>query len=212
MRFLLLALVVFVAGGFAESEWDVSEWDAPVLDAPAPTTKTPACWKEAVGRGTGSIVDRKTNECPTEKPERSGNQCYAKCPALYEGVGPVCWSTCESTKYKSNGVVFCCETETICAELLTTLGKKLPLALVKLAMDISVDPANVVKLLMDFKKLVDITLQLGLQSCSKLSLLDEISGMSQLFNGLDDNTMAIIKSALELTQEKKLLRLNAEQE
>lgn len=197
MRFLFVVLVAFVAGGFAESE---PQWD--VLDAPAPTTKTPACWKEALGRGTGSVVDRKTNECPEDKPERSGNQCYAKCPALHEGVGPVCWSICESTKYKSNGVVFCCESDAVCAELLTTLGKKLPLALIKLAMDISVDPANVVKLLVDFKKLVDVTLQLGLQSCAKLSFLDELAGVSQLFDAVETAP----------SQEKKLLRLQAEQE
>lgn len=216
--FLLLFVLAFLAF-IASAEHFALVEDEDVSSLLKPKVK--ACWKDAVGRGTGERADPKTGHCPVGKPEKSGNQCFAKCPANYEGKGPVCWESCASSKYTSNGVVFCCQTDEICAKLLTTLGKTLPQALIKFAMDIAMQPENVLKILIDFRKLVEATMELGLEKCSKLKFEDvivmseatveEIEEIAALFNQKDQIVLNEITAAAYAEEGvKKNLRESSE--
>lgn len=55
-----------------------------------------ACWKKTATRGVGIVPN-----CAPDKDKDAG-LCYAKCPAGYNGVGPVCWKPCPAG-YKDDG-------------------------------------------------------------------------------------------------------------
>lgn len=134
-----------------------------------PRAKPEACWRDATSRGSGKLPDRASHECPKERPEKNAGLCYPKCSnAAMVGMGPICWEDCTKTKYASNGVVFCCKSDDVCSELVADLGKKLPEALVRFALDVAVNPSNILKLFKDFRILVSDALELELPMCSKL--------------------------------------------
>lgn len=47
------------------------------------------CWKNAYGRGVGTVPD----SCLPGN-EKNGALCYPICKDGFYGVGPVCWSAC----------------------------------------------------------------------------------------------------------------------
>ena len=136
------------------------------LEKPTPRPKPEACWRNAESRGPGHLPEREAKgKCPAGE-EKSGGFCYPPCPAKYEGVGPVCWVDCNTTPtYHSAGLLFCCKDDTTCAELLKTLGKRLPEDLIKVAVDIAANPSNVIKILKDFRDLARDAADLGLPTC-----------------------------------------------
>jgi hypothetical protein len=92
--------------------------------------------------------------------------CYPHCHSdKRDGFGPLCWDACAKMTYKSNGIVFCCDSDDTCSQLITDLAVKIPEALVRFAIDISVNPANVLKILKDFRVLASEVLELELPLC-----------------------------------------------
>ncbi len=63
-------------------------------------------------------------------------------------------------------MVFCCENDDTCSELITELGYKIPKELVKFAIDVAVNPANILAILTDFRTLVQDALDLNLPVCT----------------------------------------------
>lgn len=138
--------------------------------------KPKACWREGDPRGPGTLPDaiHKFQCTNKNRPEKSNGLCYPKCKSENKvGQGGICWDDCSKHVYKSSGVVFCCESDQVCKELLATVAIKLPMAWTKLVVDIAVNPAQVIKILRDFKNIVEKTTQLRLPKCSKVKPYEE---------------------------------------
>lgn len=135
-----------------------------------------ACWRSADYRGAGALPKRekgKSPTCPSSRPDKSHGLCYPNCESSRKvGEGSLCWDDCSKIKYKSDGLVFCCESKEVCTGLITTIGVKLPLAVTKLLADIAINPTQIFKLLRDFKRVVEETAGLVLPQCDKLKLED----------------------------------------
>jgi hypothetical protein len=138
-------------------------------EKPQPKNKVEACWRDAKARGVGHIPEKddKDNKRECKKDEdKSGGLCYPKCEDKMVGLGPICWEDCEKVKYHSAGLLFCCVDDQTCADLVLDIGKQLPQAIVKFALDIAVNPSNIVKILHDFRDLVKDSAKLALPMCS----------------------------------------------
>ncbi|KAH9252277.1 hypothetical protein BASA81_009879 [Batrachochytrium salamandrivorans] len=148
-----------------------------------------ACWRSADYRGAGALPQRekgKNPTCPKDRPNKSRGLCYADCKSDKKvGEGSLCWDDCSKIKYKSDGLVFCCESKEVCTGLITTIGVKLPLAVTKLLADIAINPTQIFKLLRDFRKVVEETAGLVLPQCDKLKLEDEADWFAFDEGGLD---------------------------
>ena len=126
--------------------------------------KLKACWKDGEPRGRGKWPDKETHQCPSTQ-EKSFGLCYPHCGENRVGFGPLCWDKCEKTVYKSNGIVFCCDTSEICKELVQDLATKLPKSLVRFALDLAVHPGDVTKILKDFREFASEAMELRLPLC-----------------------------------------------
>ena len=164
---LLLLLLAAAAAALATALAAARPCAAEQAPEPAaPPAKKEACWRNALSRGRGHY-EPEDGKCKADEERGPGGMCYKKCNDLYSGLGPVCWADCSKTNFKTSGLLFCCADEDTCGELLSDLAKQVPKDLVKLAVDISVNPANILKLLSDFKRLVEDGLQLNLPLCLK---------------------------------------------
>lgn len=127
-----------------------------------------ACWRQTGYRGPGTPQNPTTKQCPKIRPEHGfAHRCFRKCKHERLGQGSLCIDNCEKTRFKSNGVVFCCENNEVCSQLLTTLGVKLPKALAQYFKDILLHPHRVVQIWEDFKVVVEDATKLALPPCSR---------------------------------------------
>jgi len=156
-----------------ENEEDVEEFfnnpsergqDVNAQQVSKPKEPVHACWKEGEPRGSGKFPDKETRECPSTQ-EKSMGLCYPHCGESRIGFGPLCLDNCAKTMYKSNGIVFCCETDDICKQLVQDLAMKLPKSLVRFALDLAAHPNDVRRILRDFREFASNAMQLKLPLC-----------------------------------------------
>jgi len=117
---LLVAAAVLVLGDGTSNSLriPVNSEEEEELSVAKPQPKLKACWKDGESRGRGVLPDRQSKTCPASQPEKSMGLCYSKCSnSKREGFGPLCWDNCEKMVYHANGLVFCCDTDEICAEV-----------------------------------------------------------------------------------------------
>jgi len=156
----------------------------------APPKKVKACWKDGEPRGKGKLPDRSTKECPDNQ-EKSMGLCYPRCGDKRVGFGPLCVDDCKATDYKSSSILFCCESEDLCSELMENLSSKLPKAIAQLAVDIVKNPNDFGKVLRDFREFLASTMKLRLPMCSKIE-----------FPFLEEQVQLIEDQVAELTEEE----------
>ena len=72
--------------------------------------------KKSYSRGIGQPM-----VCSAEY-EQDAGLCYEKCKNGFIGVGPVCWSTCDSTDYALDCGVICTENDKQCAQFVAGTG------------------------------------------------------------------------------------------
>jgi hypothetical protein len=189
---LLLALLLLFCVLCGASVWasQLEGGEGQALDLPQAATveldaaaSPKACWREAKSRGTGKLPDRQSKKCPNNHPDKSGGLCYESCPKSMVGVGPVCWDDCSKTKYHSKGVVFCCQDDDTCSNLVTELGFKIPKELVKFAIDIAVNPTQVLKILKDFRQLVSDVADLKVPVCKTSNSFLDVEELFDLPEG-----------------------------
>lgn len=136
--------------------------------------KLEACWRQATSRGAGVFPDPHTRNCPATKPDYSEGLCYLKCSNKKRvGQGPLCWDDCHQTRYANSELVFCCDSRQTCKALIELVGSKYPEALAKLAADVVLDPYNIVRVLEDFRRVLEDAEQLRLPYCSKLKFSND---------------------------------------
>jgi hypothetical protein len=152
--------------------------------------KPKACWKDGEPRGKGSLPDRSTRQCP-ENQEMSMGFCYPRCGDKRVGFGPLCVDDCKATIYKSSSILFCCESEDLCADLMDDISSKLPKALAQLAVDIVKNPNDFGKVLRDFRAFLATSMKLRLPMCSKVE-----------FPFLEERVQLIEDQIAELTEEE----------
>jgi hypothetical protein len=211
-QYVLLLLIVFAAFVYAneeEEEMNVEDFfntvdlgdgdlngpDEGELNAgpfgPRPRQKTKACWKDGESRGKGSMPDRQTRECPATQ-EKSMGMCYPHCGDKRNGFGPVCLDDCSKMIYKANGLVFCCDTDEICKELVQTLATKLPKSLVRFALDLAANPNDVRRIMRDFREMTQNAMQLKLPLCSKIPPLQE----GEVYDEQEEDTEDVVAQNL----------------
>jgi hypothetical protein len=144
-----------------------------------------ACWKDGESRGKGVMPDRESKQCPDNKPDKSMGMCYPKCGDKRTGFGPLCWDDCKSTPYKSDGFVFCCDTDEVCADLRRDLAVKFPKAIVRFAIDLAQNPYDIRRAMSDFREVVQEARNLRLPLCSKLDEANQADKETEDVN-LDD--------------------------
>jgi len=143
-------------------ESDTSDVNSQDGSAPKPQTK--ACWKDGEPRGRGKFPDKTTRTCP-ENEEKSMGMCYPHCGEKRTGLGPICLDDCSKIVYKSDGIVFCCDNQDICKDLVQNLAMKLPKSLVRFALDLASNPNDVRRILRDFRAFAGNAMQLRLPLC-----------------------------------------------
>lgn len=119
--FLLVVVLAIAVHGSNNLRYDEDEGpdNNMAVEAPKPPrTKLKACWKEGESRGAGVLPEKESKTCPSANPEKSMGLCYPHCKNdKREGFGPLCWDNCLKTPYKSNGVIFCCDSDEICSQV-----------------------------------------------------------------------------------------------
>eukprot|EP00286_Rhodomonas_abbreviata_P021487 CAMPEP_0181294774 /NCGR_PEP_ID=MMETSP1101-20121128/3788_1 /TAXON_ID=46948 /ORGANISM="Rhodomonas abbreviata, Strain Caron Lab Isolate" /LENGTH=140 /DNA_ID=CAMNT_0023399471 /DNA_START=75 /DNA_END=494 /DNA_ORIENTATION=+ len=111
-----------------------------------------ACWRDALPRKTAKKTD--DGKCPSGY-SKSFGICYQDCGDHYDAYGPLCWDECTAA-VPVNGLVFCCDSQDTCTELLKDLALKTPEALVKTIVDIATaTPVSIAKILKDLRALVE---------------------------------------------------------
>jgi len=141
---------------------------------PKPNKKTKACWKDGEARGKGQWPDRETRQCPANQ-EKSMGMCYPRCGEKRNGFGPLCLDDCAKTIYRSNGLLFCCDTEEICKDLVQTLVSKLPKSLIRFLIDVATNPNNAPRIMRDFREVAQNAMHLRLPLCSKINTMEELT-------------------------------------
>lgn len=140
----------------------------PILDyipEEAPPKKAKACWRNAEPRGRGSLPDRSSKQCP-ENQEKSMGLCYPLCGDKHVGFGPLCMDDCKATVYKSSSILFCCETDEFCTELMEDISSTLPKAMAQLIIDIAKNPDDFGKVMRDFRAILASSMKLRLPMCA----------------------------------------------
>ena len=163
---LVLLLLTLVLGAAAAAELRGGAWaDTAAADA-VDKPKMKACWEDAEDRGRGHMPEK--GECKGSDMEKSLGLCYHKCEKKNtKGLGPLCWDQCRDP-LPNSALFFCCESEDECTELVTALAKKIPEALIKFGIDITINPGNIMGILKQLRELVKDALKLTLPLCDSV--------------------------------------------